>query len=126
MTIQITIKNYLKGLEKGNYDNIIKLFTDKAVVYSPLYGKMSAKKFYKDLFSVTNKSKITLLNILKSVNNKDIGAGHFRYDWVLKDKTPTSFECVDIFKFDNTHKRIKELTIIYDTSKARPKWEKVK
>lgn len=124
MGIEKTIKAYLKALEKGGYENMIKLFTKNAVVFSPLYGKIKAIDFYRELFKDTSKSKITLLNIFKS-DNKCVGAGHFLYDWLLKDGTPTSFECVDVFQFTDDG-RIKQLTIIYDTSKVRPSFEKMK
>ncbi|MEM3062942.1 MAG: nuclear transport factor 2 family protein [Nitrososphaerota archaeon] len=124
MQIEKTIKEYLKGLEAGSYENIIKLFSPKAIVNSPLYGEIKAKDFYKELFKDTSKSKITLVNIFKS-KNPLIAAGHFRYDWVLKDGTLTSFECIDIFRFTQNGK-IAELTIIYDTAKIRPFFEKMK
>lgn len=125
MQIEKTIKEYLKGLEVGSAEEIIKLFSPDAVVHSPLYGEIQAKKFYQDLFENTSKSKITLMNIFVSQNNPQIAAGHFRYDWILKDGTPTSFECVDIFRFTEDEK-IKELTIIYDTSKIRTSFEEMK
>jgi len=125
MQIEKTIKEYLKGLEVGSAEEIIKLFSPDAVVHSPLYGEIQAKKFYQDLFNDTSKSKITLMNIFVSQNNPQIAAGHFRYDWILKDGTPTSFECVDVFRFDKEGK-IKELTIIYDTSKIRTAHEDMK
>jgi len=125
MQIEKTIKEYLRGLEIGSADEIIKLFSPDAVVHSPLYGDVKAKKFYQELFKDTSKSKITLMNIFVSQNNPQIAAGHFRYDWILKDGTSTSFECVDIFRFDENGK-IKELTIIYDTSKIRTSFEEMK
>ncbi|HEC95886.1 MAG TPA: nuclear transport factor 2 family protein, partial [Euryarchaeota archaeon] len=63
MEIEKTLKLYLKALEKGSYEDIIKLFTENAMVNSPLYGKIKASEFYKELFKDTAKSKITLLNI---------------------------------------------------------------
>lgn len=125
MQIEKTIKKYLKGLEVGSAEEIIKLFSPDAVVHSPLYGEISANEFYQDLFKDTSKSKITLINIFESQKNTQIAAGHFRYDWILKDGTPTSFECVDIFRFAKDGK-IKELTIIYDTSKIRTSFQDMK
>jgi hypothetical protein len=125
MEIEETIKLYIRALEKGSYETITKLFTEDAIVTSPLYGKIKASEFYKALFKDTTKSKITLLNIFVSKSNRDVGAGHFRYDWILKDRTPTSFECVDVFQFANDGK-IKQLTIIYDTYKTRQAFEKIK
>src|SRR3989338_189143 len=125
MQIEKTIKEYLKGLEVGSADKIIKLFSHDAIVHSPLYGEIQAKKFYQDLFKDTSKSKITLINIFVSQSNPNVAAGHFRYDWILKDGTPNSFECVDVFRFDEDG-NIKELTIIYDTSKIRTAHEAMK
>jgi len=89
-----------------------------------LYGKMKAVDFYRELFKDTSKSKITFLNIFET-KNKLIGAGHFKYDWILKNGTPTSFECVDVFQLGGDG-RIKEITIIYDTAKIRPAFEEIK
>jgi len=122
MQIEKTIKEYLKGLKAGSYENIIKLFSPKAIVNSPLYGKIKAKDFYRKLFKDTSKSKITLMNIFKS-ENPLIAAGYFHYNWILKNGTLTSFECVDIFRF-NKNGKIAELTIIYDTAKIRPFFKK--
>ena len=125
MQIEKTIKEYLRGLEVGSHEEILKLFSQDAVVHSPLYGKIQAKKFYQDLFKDTSESKITLKNIFISQNNSNVAAGHFRFDWILQDGTPTSFECVDVFRFAEDGK-INELTIIYDTSKIRTSFEDMK
>ena len=119
-----TIKKYLSGLEKSDYENLISLFASNAIVHSPLYGKIEAKKFYEDLFKDTNKSVITLKDIFMSEDNSK-GAVNFLYDWTLSDGSPVSFDCVDIFKF-NSEGKIQELTIIYDTSQTRPKFDKLK
>jgi hypothetical protein len=124
MQIEKTIKDYLSALKIRSYENIMNLFTQDAIIHSPLYGEIKAVDFYRDLFKDTSKSTITLLNIFKSNNPKN-GAGHFRYDWILKDRTSTSFECVDVFQFADDG-RIKELTIIYDTSEIRSSFEKIK
>jgi len=118
------IKEYLKALEVGSYENMMKLFTDDALIHSPLYGETKAVTFYRNLFNDTSGSKITLLNIFTGEDDL-VSAGYFRYDWELADGTPLSFECVDVFKFSNDGK-IKDLTIIYDTSKVKPSFNKMK
>ena len=125
MEIEKTLTLYLQALEEGSYEDIIELFTDDAVINSPLYGNIKVLTFYKELFKDTTKSKITLLNIFTSKNNRDVGAAHFRYEWILKDGTPTFFECVDTFQFSDDGK-IKHLTIIYDTYRIRQHFEKIK
>ncbi len=122
--IEKVIKDYLEALEIGSYETMMKLFQKEATVLSPLYGKMKAVDFYRELFKDTIKSRITLLNTLKG-DDKLMGAGHFRYDWVMKNRTRVSFECVDVFRFA-ADGRIKEITIIYDTAKIRLSFEKIK
>lgn len=117
-----TIYTYFRGLETGNYDLIIGAFAEHAIVHSPLYGDQSAKTFYGKLFADTIQSDITLLNIFQSTENKYTAAVHFKYHWILKNGTPTHFECVDVFKFDESGK-IADMTIIYDTSSLRTSFD---
>ncbi|MBI5223548.1 nuclear transport factor 2 family protein [Candidatus Micrarchaeota archaeon] len=117
----LIIRQYLNGLELGDYSSIMKLFSKGAIVHSPLYGKIKATKFYQDLFADTSKSKITPLAVFKGKNS---AAAHFRYVWYLADGVKVNFECVDIFKFSKSG-LIKDLTIIYDTHKTRPRFEKM-
>lgn len=124
MELKETIKKYLNTLQKSDYENLINLFAPNAIVHSPLYGEIEAKKFYKDLFKDTNKSIISLKDIFMSEDGSK-GAVNFLYDWTLSDGSPVSFDCVDIFKF-NSEGKIEELTIIYDTSQTRPKFDKLK
>ncbi len=119
------ILQYLDGLESGNVENIVSLFSDDAIVHSPLYGDMPAKDFFKSLVADTNKSDISLIDIFNSIDKLDTCAAHFRYHWTLKDGTATSFECVDVFQLNELGK-IKMLTIIYDTHKTRSFFDNIK
>lgn len=125
MNFQGLIKEYFNGLESGNAEQLLSIFEENAVVLSPLYGKLSAKQFYSDLFKDTTQSKITLLNTLQSNENENTCAGHFRYDWTMKDGSLVTFECVDIFKVTEKNK-IEQLTIIYDTFGVRDNFNKLK
>lgn len=119
------ILEYFSGLQSGDSEELLSIFEDDAVVLSPLYGKLSAKKFYSDLFKDTAQSKITLLNTFQSNENADTCAGHFRYDWTMKDGTLVTFECVDVFNVSENNK-IRQLTIIYDTFGIRDNYNKLK
>lgn len=120
--IKEAIYSYFKGLETNDANAIMSVFAGNAMVHSPLYGDQLASVFYTKLLADTKQSDITLLNIFESVENKYTAAVHFKYHWILADGTPTHFECVDIFKFDETGK-IADMTIIYDTAKLRPAFE---
>ena len=117
-----TIYIYFKGLETGNIAMVLDVFAENAFVHSPLYGDQPASVFYTKLFSDTRQSEITLLNIFDSTENNYTAAVHFKYHWILSDGTPTHFECIDVFKFDEQGK-IADMTIIYDTAKLRPAFE---
>lgn len=119
------IQQYLAGLESGNIESIVSLFSDDAIVHSPLYGDMPAKDFFKSLVADTTRSDISLINIFSSIDQPDTCAAHFRYHWTLKGGTATSFECVDVFQLNELGK-IKVLTIIYDTHKTRELFDRLK
>jgi hypothetical protein len=122
---QDVIKAYFHGLEKASYQDIIKLFSPNAVVYSPLYGKIEAVRFYKELFSDTQSSKIVLKNIFLSADKPDTAAAHFVYSWTMKDGTQVRFECVDVFDFALQSDKILSLTIIYDTYHTRKNFTRI-
>ena|SRR3989338_3564541 len=118
-----TLKKYLQFLEAADYKNLLSLFSEKAIVYSPLYGKVAAIKFYKDLFKDTSESKLTLLNFFTS-EDKNTTAVHFQFDWTLSNGTAAPFEVIDVCKFSPDGK-IEELKIIYDSAKTRSAFEKI-
>lgn len=124
MNPQKVLTLYLDALQTENYDQIMALFNNNAVVVSNLYGKVKASRYYKELFADTTQSKITPHNIFIS-NNGKTGAAHFTYTWKLKDGATATFECVDIVEFSQNG-TIDKLTIIYDTSVIRESFENMK
>jgi len=126
MNVNELCHSYLSALNEGDLDKVLELFTEDAVVLSPLYGKMPAKDFYKELFRATNNSSTELLNIFSSkTENKSI-ALHFNYQWTMKNGFVETFECVDIFHLNNTQDKFNKLTIIYDTYKFRDNFNQVR
>jgi len=119
MNINDLCLKYLKALNEGNLEYVLELFTEDAVIISPLYGKMSVKNFYKELFSDTNNSSTKLLNIFTSTGKNKSIALHFNYQWKMKNDFVESFECVDVFELNELEDKFNKLTIIYDTYKFR-------
>lgn len=117
-----TIYQYLKFLETSDYNSLIKLFADDAVVHSPLYGDMNAAEFYEILFADTKQSKIELMNIFEDVENNS-AAAYFKYNWTLANAVSAPFEVVDIFQFNERQEKIIILKIIYDTWQTRDKFD---
>ena len=111
------VRAYFKAVESGNYDQIIKLFSKYAVVDSPIYGKMQASEWAKDLLKDTAKSKITVMDIFQSDKFGSVAA-RFNYQWILKNSKFTSFEGVDLFQL-SPDGLIDKLKIVYDTAQVR-------
>ena len=115
------IKAYLQGLEAGDYQQLISLFADEAVVHSPLYGKRSARTFYRELLDDSSASRIRLLHIYHQPGGRR-AAVNFIYEWALANGSQVAFDCVDLFEW-NEEEKITELKIIYDASQSRPALE---
>jgi len=117
------ISDYLMFLTLGDYNKITSLFSRNAVIISPLYGRIRAKKFYKDLLNDSKKSKIKLIDVF--YNQTQMALGYFKYDWILKNNSSISFYGVDVFKFNKAGK-IEEMRILYDTYPIRKSFNKLK
>ncbi len=117
------IKKYFENLSNGNYGALMNLFGDESIVFSPLYGKKPAKEFYKELIEDSDKN--SEVKLITAFVNENKGAGHFEYSWILKNGKKSSFQGVDLFKFDDEEK-IVEVKIIYDTYGTRENFEKMK
>lgn len=112
------LKEYLRELEKSNVDGVVALFAEDAEIYSPLLGWVSPQPFYSKLADASGNSTITLLDIYQSTEGNRSSSAFFRYDWVLRDGSKVSFDCVDVFDF-NDDGLIEKLVIIYDTHQIR-------
>ncbi len=115
------IKAYLLGLEAGDYQRLLALFAEGAVVYSPLYGQCSAPDFYRELLSDSADSRIRLRHTYHQGSARS--AVYFIYEWTLADGSQATFDCVDLFEW-NDEGQITELRIIYDASLTRQAFER--
>ena len=114
MTKKEICEKYIELLAKHDIPGLVTLFSEDGKVVSPLYGTRSAKDFYQALVDDSLSSKLSIKGIFE---DKDSGqmALYFEYQWTKKDGGQVLFDVVDILSFDD-HKKIKLLTIIYDTN----------
>ncbi len=115
---------YLGALNEGDLDRVLSLFTEGAVVSSPLYGEIPATVFYKDLFADTRKSETTLLHVFTPTDDSSSVALHFHYAWTLQSGSVVDFECVDVFDVSLDDRKFTKLCIIYDTYPLRDEHSK--
>jgi hypothetical protein len=120
------VKVYVKALDSMNLEEVLKLFSPSAVVYSPMYGKMPARDFYSTYFAETTQVDVTLLGILgqgEGTMGQVITGYWARFDWVLPTGVHAPFEAVAIMELDNQG-LIDQFHIIMDTAFIRPAFEK--
>jgi ketosteroid isomerase-like protein len=108
---------YIDFLEKGNISELLKLFTEDAIIDSPIYGIKSAADFYNELSNDTTNSELKLKGIFDDKDSINI-ALYFNYKWTMKNGKLVNFDVVDIIEF-NEENQITKLKIIYDTVKSR-------
>lgn len=123
MSTKELCERYLAALDAGDLAAVRGLFTDDAVVVSPLYGERPAHAFYAELFADTDRSATTLINVFDSSSAAAAVALHFRYEWTLRGGRIVGFECVDVFELAQDRDRFARLTIIYDTAHLRAAFE---
>ena len=109
-------QKYLEALENGNIKELLKLFTKKGTVNSPVYGTLKATKFYSQLNSHTLKSQLKLKGFFEDCTLNRL-AIYFNYKWTLSNNKSVEFDVVDIMEF-NASNKISNLKIIYDTIKS--------
>lgn len=124
MNKKIVARKYIEFLEKGDLNGINGLFHKDGIVESPIYGKMRASKFYKELLSDTTKSELEIKGIYEAPESNSI-ALFFNYKWTMKNNEIADFDVVDIIDLNNTSE-IRNLKIIYDTVKSRRIMDKLK
>lgn len=120
-TYREVMRRYLEALGKGDYLALMELFAPQASVRSPLYGNRPAPAFYRDLLRDTRASELTAHTFFAEAEKKS-GALYFTYEWTMANGARVSFDCVDVFTFNDSGK-ILTLHILYDTRQTRSFWE---
>jgi ketosteroid isomerase-like protein len=112
------VRTYLKELERGDVAAICALFAPDAQIFSPFLGWMQAAPFFAKVSEASGQSTIRPIDICVSTTGARRATGYFIYDWVLKDGSAVSFECVDVFEFD-ANGLVERMIIVYDTYPIR-------
>lgn len=118
------VRRYLDALDAGDTGQIVKLFHPDAEVISPFLGRMSSTGFFAKLAESSQRSDITVHDVLPSLTAPRVAA-YFHYRWTLRDGSVVEFDCCDVFDFapqpddDGAPPRVVLMTIIYDTAPVR-------
>lgn len=118
------VATYLRALASADADLAIALFSDDAVVHSPLYGPIAPKVFYPALFADTSASNLRLIGTMRGqdVDGAALLSFFFHFDWRLPSGRPAPFDVVDVARLTSDG-LINRLHIVYDTVSVRPAFE---
>lgn len=114
-----TVHDYLAALQAGDVAKLVSLFAPDGWVLSPILGRVAAGEFFAKVAQASSGARLTVHDVLASVEGHARAAAYFRYDWWLKDGALVSFECADVFDFDPATGAIRSLVILYDTHPLR-------
>ena len=124
MTPQELAEAYLGALGRGDLDAMAGLFSDGALVHSPLYGPLPAVDFFPALFADTAQSRLTLRGVTHgtSAAGTPLVTIWFHFDWQLPSGQQACFDVVNVLELA-ADDRIAALHIVYDTADVRPVFE---
>jgi ketosteroid isomerase-like protein len=115
---------YLGALGSADLTAIIGLFSDGALVHSPLYGPTAATDFFPALFRDTAESRLTLRGVTHGTkaDGTALVSIWFHFDWQLPSGRKAPFDVIDMLELTDDG-RIASLHIVYDTAQVRPAFE---
>ena len=118
------VRKYLDALAAADVASLLALFTDDAVVHSPLYGPLPATEFFPTLFADTGESHLTLRSVMQGTDESGAltVSFWFHFDWRLPSGTAAPFDVIDIAQLAPDG-RIATLHLVYDTVEVRPAFE---
>ena len=116
---------YLDALARADLAAMLALFSEDALVHSPLYGPAPARQFYPALFGDTAQALLTLLGVTSGAkaDGRPLVSIWFHFDWRLPSGRRAPFDVVDVLELAPDG-RIAALHIVYDTADVRPAFEK--
>lgn len=123
MPKQTLIKKFFQEIEKGHYDEVVKLFAPQGKIHSPIYGSMDAASFYKKLSIDAKATKIEIRNIFIDINNPHLAAAYIISSWGFKTGKSFNLEGINIFEFTSDEAQFQSVKFIYDTYTIRQEFQ---
>ena len=100
MTPQELAEAYLGALGRADLAAMLGLFSDGALVHSPLYGPALARDFFPALFGDTAQARLTLRGVTQGATPEGtpLVSIWFRFDWRLPSGQQAPFDVVDVLE----------------------------
>lgn len=118
------VATYLRALAIADVGLAVSLFTEDAMVHSPLYGPSAPAAFYPQLFADTSEANLELLATMqgRDQHGAEMISFFFHFDWRLPSGEAAPFDVVDVARLAPDG-RIDRLHLVYDTVDVRPAFE---
>jgi ketosteroid isomerase-like protein len=114
MAVPTVVRRYLKAMEAGDLTGVLDCFTAEGVVVSPVYGTVSVRGFYEQLFADTVSTEVRIRDLYAAQGRPDRAIAHFDYVWARRGKPLLETRLIDLFDFDPAGTKIARLRIIMD------------
>ncbi|MGV2974544.1 nuclear transport factor 2 family protein [Roseibium alexandrii] len=116
-------KRYIAAVEAGDLSAIDTLFTQDAIVRTPVSGHKPARAFYAYVFKAISDRKMKLLDVLVGISAPSRVALHMAYTRTVIGSPPATIETIDIFELTDRFDQISAVNIVYDTAPVRTDFE---
>ncbi|MCK6418939.1 MAG: nuclear transport factor 2 family protein [Alphaproteobacteria bacterium] len=105
---------YIQAFNNQNLNGILALFNESAQIHSPTQPKPTTPRaFFPGLLERSVGSRFTTPKFFLANDSANVVAMHFNYEKALPDGGIKTFDCVDIFTFEDGI--IADMRIIFDT-----------
>lgn len=115
---------YRLAVKERNLDAILSMFSEDAIIQTPLKGICKPKPYHEWFFANIKKSTVIVQNVFQALNGDISISVHSHYKWLLHNGEVIEFDGVSIFEFTQDRLKIRKITNFYDTSHVRLSLEK--
>ena len=119
-------ERYLHAVEAGDPEAVLALFTEDAVVVSPLYGEAPARAFYPVLLSDTRRAAFQVVDVFASTRDPRSLAVRTRSRWTLNSGFSAEIDGIHLLGLDDLGEKIASLNVLYDTAAVRETFQTMK
>jgi hypothetical protein len=110
---------YRMAVKERNLEAILPMFSDDAVIETPLRGISKVKPYHEWLFANVKRSMTEVQDVFQALNGDIRIAVHSHYKWILNNDEVIEFSGMSMFEFTLDRKRIRKMTTFYDPSHVR-------
>jgi len=96
---------YLEALEHADLEGVLRLFADRAVAHSPLYGELTAREFYPALFLDTASTRLRLRSTMTGGHDGARGGLLVRLRLDARERNPSTVQRQDLSVADRLRHR---------------------